>query len=443
MEEIALINPNVTKPAISPLGLEYIAESCRQQGVEVSIVDLCFVDDPLVTVQERLSCMKPELVGISLRNTDNCYLLSAHSFIPELTEIIRAVRDVTSAPIVLGGAGFSVVPTAVMRAVDADYGVRGDGEQALPQLLQALRGNARLQDIPGLVWYEGDQICANHPAWLPLAEQSGLARDSVDNSLYFRRGGQLGLETKRGCNRRCIYCADPLSKGRKLRTRAPTAVADEIETLLEQDCNVFHICDSEFNIPEDHARAVCEEIITRRLGGKICWYAYLAPQPFSRRLAELMRNAGCCGIDFGADSGNQEMLARLGRDFSPQHVIQAVQWCREYDMAVIETAHSARDSIALAKTANPSCAGIALGVRVYPGSELADDVATQGTMDRNPALWGETTANQDLLKPVFYLSPQLGTPRQAASFLEETIGGDKRFFFGGSGDAGDYDYDDK
>ncbi len=107
-----------------------------------------------------------------------------------------------------------------------------------------------------------------------------------------------------------------------------------------------------------------------------------------------------------------------------------------------ETAHSARDSIALAKTSNPSYAGITLGVRVYPGSELADDVATQCTMDRNPALWGETTANQDLLKPVFYLSPQLGTPRQAASFLEETIGGDKRFFFGGSGDAGDYDYDD-
>ena len=45
----------MTKPAISPLGLEYLTEACRQQNVEVEVVDLCFEDDPLVALQQRLA----------------------------------------------------------------------------------------------------------------------------------------------------------------------------------------------------------------------------------------------------------------------------------------------------------------------------------------------------------------------------------------------------
>jgi len=440
----------VTKPAISPLGLEYLTEACCQQNIEVEVVDLCFEDDPLAALQQRLAAAAPKLVGISVRNTDNCYLLSAHSFIPHLAEVVAATRRATSAPIVLGGAGFSVAPAAVMQATGVDYGVQGDGEQALPRLLQAIGGKAQVEDIPGLLWRADGGIRTNIPAWPSLADQPSLRRDTVDNPLYFQRGGQLGLETKRGCNRHCIYCADPFSKGCRLRTRSPAAVADEVENLLDQGCDVYHICDSEFNIPEQHARAVCEELISRRLGEKIRWYAYLAPAPFSRELAKLMRRAGCQGIDFGADSGNDQMLARLGRDFSAEQILQAVKWCREYDIAVMldlliggpgESQHSANESVAMAKAAKPSCVGISLGVRIYPGTRLAAHVAAQGPMAHNPALWGETADNEQLLAPVFYLSPQLGSPQQADSFLEEVIDGDQRFFFGGSGDEDDYDYD--
>ncbi len=94
------------------------------------------------------------------------------------------------------------------------------------------------------------------------------------------------------------------------------------------------------------------------------------------------------------------------------------------------------------KAAEPLCVGISLGVRIYPGTRLAAHVAAQGPMAHNPALWGKTADNEQLLAPVFYLSPQLGSPQQAAGFLEEAIAVDQRFFFGGSGDESDYDYDD-
>lgn len=96
----------------------------------------------------------------------------------------------------------------------------------------------------------------------------------------------------------------------------------------------------------------------------------------------------------------------------------------------------------MARACDPSCVGISLGVRIYPGTGMAALIARQGPMDQNPALWGHTADNESLLEPVFYLSPELGSPEEAAAFLADVIEGDRRFFFGGSGDDADYDYDD-
>lgn len=451
MAEVVLINANTTKPAVAPLGLEYIAEACQDRGIEVNVIDLCFADNPTKSVTERLSAAAPQLIGISLRNADDSYMLSSHSFIPQLARLIETIRGVVATPIVLGGAGFSVAPAAIMKRVEADHGVVGDGEQVLPRLLDALQGQIEFCDVPGLLWRAGDEIHSNKPAWPSINGKPGLRRDSVDIQVYFRRGGQVGLETKRGCDRRCIYCADPLSKGRRLRVREPAAVADEITNLLDQDCNVYHLCDSEFNVPEAHARAVCEELIRRRLNENIQWYAYLAPHPFSEELADLMQRAGCAGIDFGADSGNDRMLHRLGREFSCKDIYEAVRICRDRDIPVMldlligapgETQQTASETIAAAKSANPSCVGISLGVRVYTGTRLAKILAASGPLSDNAAIWGRTTADEQLLEPVFYLAPDLGSPQEAAGLVSKMIGGDERFFFGGTGDDSDYSYDD-
>lgn len=172
----------------------------------------------------------------------------------------------------------------------------------------------------------GGRIAANPPAAADLGELSCLARrDLVDNRRYFAEGGQAGLETKRGCDRRCIYCADPLAKGRKLRLRPKAHIIQEITNLLAQGIDCFHLCDAEFNIPEEHAREVCRGIVRAGLGERIRWYTYASPRPFSPELALLMRRAGCAGINFGVDSAHPGVLQSLGRDFGPEEIAAAVR----------------------------------------------------------------------------------------------------------------------
>ena len=254
------------------------------------------------------------------------------------------------------------------------------------------------------------------------------------------------IETKRGCPKKCIYCADPLGKGSKLRLRSPSSVADEIEALLGMGIDHIHICDSEFNYPYEHARSVCREIIDRGLGLRVRWYAYCSPAPFDEELARLFLQAGCAGVNFGVDSANDGILKTLGRDFTAEDVARTAEICRRsglvfmYDLLLGgpgETRDSLRETIEAMKRMSPHRVGASLGVRIYPETALAKKVLREGHIERNPNIHGERDSS--FLAPVFYLSAELG--EDASQYLEGLIGGDKRFMFmsGGSSNS-NYNY---
>ncbi len=261
------------------------------------------------------------------------------------------------------------------------------------------------------------------------------ARRWIDNAACFRRGGQGAVETKRGCPRRCLYCADPIAKGPAARLRDPDEVADEVEALARQGVDVLHLADGEFNLPADHARAVCEALIARRLGEGVRWYAYLAVTPFDADLARAMRRAGCVGIDFTGDSASDAMLAAYRHPHRRDDLARAVRLCRENRIAVMvdlllggpgETPETVRETIEFLKAAGPDCVGAALGVRVYPGTPMAGWLARQGPPETKPGLRRRYDGPVDALRPTFYIAPALG--ERPAALVRDLVGGDPRFF---------------
>ena len=244
------------------------------------------------------------------------------------------------------------------------------------------------------------------------------------------------IETKRGCNKGCIYCADPLIKGKTLRLRSPKSVVDEIESLLRAGIDYFHFCDSEFNLPSVHAEEVCLEIIRRGLGNKVRWYTYASPVPFTEEMAILFQRAGCRGINFGVDSGSDRMLRSLGRDFSVEDLSHTAYLCHRqglvfmYDLLLGgpgETKETLRQTIELMKELSPSRIGATLGVRIFPGTGLASMVRAMGPLYQNPNLQGNVSGNEQFFAPIFYLSSALGA--DAPQYLADLIAGDERFFF--------------
>ncbi len=424
---LTLINTNTMQPAIAPVGLDYIAGSAKKAGLDVDIVDLCLVDDPDEALRSYFAGHNPDLIGLSFRNVDDCFWPSCQWFVPRLADTVKSIRGLTKAPIVVGGVGFSIFAKQIVEYTGADFGVIGDGEQTIISLYRDLKNN---KTVPAC----RDSILdgrANQPEQLSLP----TARDNIDNVTYFNFGGQIGIETKRGCNRNCIYCADRLSKGTTNRTRSPTEVADEAENLLAQGIDVLHICDSEFNVPGRHALAVCEEFIRRRLGGRLKWYTYMAVVPFDAGLASAMRKAGCVGIDFTGDSASPLMLETYRQLHTPENLTSAVRLCKENGIKVMidlliggpgETPETAKQTIDFIKQINPDCAGAPLGVRIYPGTEMVNVMAKEGPPETNPNIRRKYAGSVDLFRPTFYISRLLG--ERPARLIKDLIAGDERFF---------------
>ncbi|MHC4215038.1 MAG: B12-binding domain-containing radical SAM protein [Planctomycetota bacterium] len=431
---ITLINTNRMEPLIGPIGLDYVATSARTAGIDVEILDLALVDEPDRIMKEYFASKEPILVGLTFRNVDDCFWPSANWFVPKLKATIAAIRNMTEAHIVLGGVGFSIFAKQIVEYTGADFGIKGDGEQAITLLAKELQTTKKFIAIPGLIWKENGIIKSNSPAWL-LKISLPTSRDAIDNPSYFRLGGQAGLETKRGCDRNCIYCADPLAKGTKLRLRAPSEVADEAQSLLNQGIDVLHLCDSEFNIPRRHALDVCNEFINRSLGDKLSWYAYLSVVPFDAELATAMARAGCVGINFTADSVNAFMLDTYKKKHTKNELAKVVKLCRDRKIDVMmdllfggpgETEQTLTETIDFIKRIDPDCAGAALGIRIYPDTPMQHIAAMEYETGNTSNIHRKYDGPIDVFKPTYYISEKLGP--KPAKLVKDIIDGDKRFF---------------
>lgn len=448
---ILLVNTNFMKPAVAPIGLDYVSDILIESGHDLRLLDLCWSSDIEGDTAAALNGYEPDLIGVTVRNTDDCYFSGGAFFLPEIKNVVDQIRKRSDAPIVMGGVGYSVFPVPVMEFCGADYGVAGEGELGFKMLADALTGKMPIDQVPNLLHRNSGRIVQNPMRHIDLAsELPPRKRSLIDNARYFREGGQAGIETKRGCDMPCIYCADPVSKGRHVRLRPPKMVVNEIKALYAQGIDHLHTCDCEFNIPLEHAKDVCREIINAGMGDKIRWYAYCSPAPFDAEAAELFKWAGCAGIDFGADSSDPAMLKRLGRHYSPDDLARTAVLCHQNKIAFMydlllggpgDTRESITRTIEFMRKIDADCVGVSMGVRIYDGTAMADWVRSQGDIALNPDVYGAKTDNGSLLRPVFYISPEIG--EGIVRYLYELVGDDPRFFLPSNEEVeSNYNYND-
>jgi len=310
--------------------------------------------------------------------------------------------------------------------------------------IQIEENSYRLAWYVPIYWREG-KIVSSLRADVDLTSLPVPRRHLFDNKKYEELGAMVGIETKRGCSQHCIFCADPVAKGSTIRLRPPVIVVEEFQDLLAQGVTWLHLCDSEFNLPIRHAKEICQAMIEAGLGDRLRWYCYCSPTPFDGELANLMKHAGCCGINFGVDSLCDEQLLRLGRSHSTGDVQQLVSILKEtglnymFDLLIGgpgETKETVRATIDKVRELNVALAGIAAGVRVYPETPLGRAIAS-GFDSEGLHPEGECTL-QELL---FYLSPHLG--RDVSALICDLVAGDPRILFLGSpADEGSYNYAD-
>jgi radical SAM superfamily enzyme YgiQ (UPF0313 family) len=255
--KILFISANTLKMPypVYPVGLDYVVGSLDSHYLS-KIIDLNeFTNlDELGKVIEEFA---PDFIGISIRNIDNTDTTNCRAFLEEYKNLVTAVRKRSQAKIILGGSGFTIFPVEFMQALDADYGIVGEGEK-LPSLLQALEKKIDVRNLPGVVVKETDTIVYS-PYEFEI--KRSFNPDSSHTKFYLSKGGMLNLQTKRGCPFRCVYCTYPHIVGSRMRLFPPREIAQKARELQDAGAKYIFITDSAFNASYEHSREVAKAFI--------------------------------------------------------------------------------------------------------------------------------------------------------------------------------------
>ncbi|WP_394841511.1 cobalamin-dependent protein [Pendulispora brunnea] len=330
-------NREVIPSPVVPVGVLALAGAVRDAH-EVRVLDLCFEPDFLGAIEKTIGDFDPELVALGLRNLHtNAYDVGGRKgLIQNYANMAAAVRRATRAPLVLGGAGFSLRPKHLMERLGADYGIVGEAERAFRQLTDMV---ARGETPPTIL--HGENVIHSDVFPMQRLRRSAtivsdldmlppVARDLADPRHYEWEGTE-NIQTKRGCAFGCTYCDYPDLEGRKVRVRNPKTVAEEVLARAQVPGVKFvFFVDSVFNVPPKAALELCNELIAR--DNPLPWTCYATPAAFSPELVEAMVRARCYGVEIGTDAGTERILKALKKPFGLKDVLRTRELCEEYGL---------------------------------------------------------------------------------------------------------------
>jgi radical SAM superfamily enzyme YgiQ (UPF0313 family) len=386
-----------------PLGLDLVAGATRRAGHEVAVVDSLREPDPVLAIERSIASFHPEVIGVSIRNIDNQDREAPRFLLEQVRPLIAACRAASHAPIVLGGAGFSIFPDAVLRYLDADLGVRGDGETVFPELIRRIEAGEDPSSTPGV--HVAGQTGATEPSF--SEELSGMPQwDELLETVADPAAPDLWVpvQARRGCPNDCSYCSTALIQGRRVRARPAGEVADHVARLAAAGYRRAYFVDNSFNIPEPYALELCRALRWR--GPGLEWRCIVYSQHLGEELAAAMADAGCVEVSLGFESGSPAVLREMNKRFTPRDVREVSDRLASHGIRRIgflllggpgETRETVEESLAFASSLHLDTLRITVGIRIYPATPLARRAIEESIV----------RPDNDLLLPTFYLAPGL------------------------------------
>jgi radical SAM superfamily enzyme YgiQ (UPF0313 family) len=371
-----------------------------------------------------LADFRPAVVGISIRNIDNVDVDRVQSFTGEIAGLVEVIRRNSPVMIVLGGSGFTILPGEFMAALDADYGVIGEGER-LPLLLAALERGEAVSAIPGIVTRTGP-VVPPQPMAFPLGR--GLFTPPSYASYYLERGGMLNLQTKRGCLFRCIYCTYPHIEGRRFRFLPPAEVGRTARMLQDGGAKYLYITDATFNGSYEHSREVA--LAFQKAGVSIPWGGFFIPTRPPPDYYRILADAGLRHVEFGTEALSDLVLGLYQKPFVKEDVFLSHRSARDAALHVAhyllfggpgENEDTIKETITSSSQLEKTVFFVYNGMRIYPHTHLHALSVREGQLD--PAV--------NLLTPSFYWSPDLSRVRGMA-VINEYAAGHQNWVVGGS-----------
>jgi radical SAM superfamily enzyme YgiQ (UPF0313 family) len=314
----------------------------------------------------------PSVVGISAKSQNFASARLVARFSKEINDKIT---------VIVGGPHSSMVGRDIFKYPDIDVSVKGEGEDTIVELLQAIERQDGLDNIRGIIYRKNGRVIEN------MAREFIEDLDSLsfphENALEVLKDYEQYPKTAfknifaiRGCPYQCFFCGSHKIWSRRPRFRSPDSVIKEIKGLLEMGLKLVNFDDDTFGINKKYINDLCNALIEHCPGVK--WSCELPARLVDKQIISLMKKAGCYSILIGVESGNNGILKAMRKNTTVEEVFKACEIINKYGIKLqasfmvgfpYETEETLNDTAAVMKKIK--CETLIYSIfNPYPGTEI-------------------------------------------------------------------------
>lgn len=299
--------------SIPGMGVLMLAAVARARGYRVHLVDAKQVGTSVEDACRAVLALQPDYLGLSATTISVC----------NAARIAAQVKAQAPGVVtIVGGPHVSAIPERTLEVFPAfDYGIAGEGEVSLFELLECLEHGRPVDRVAGAVYRDGGRPRANPrapyiddldalpmPAWDLLPDFPHRFRPSI---LSHPQTPVASLITSRGCPFSCTFC-DRSTSGRRGRMHSVEGVVRLCRHLVDRGVKHILFMDDLFTVRKQRVIDLCHALLDE--GVRFTWSCNSHPNLLDLATMQLMRRAGCWQIAYGIESGSQRILDVVKRE---------------------------------------------------------------------------------------------------------------------------------
>jgi radical SAM superfamily enzyme YgiQ (UPF0313 family) len=382
-----------------PLGYAYLAGYLQEKGEPIEVLFRPSNRSERKEFVENIIRKKPVIVALG-------------GLFPELEEIREWIELFSlvqrNFPIVIGGQMVSPTPELAMEKAKADFGVIGEGEIVLHELVLALRTHSDISKIGGLIIrtdtgflktgagkiIEDLSLLPKIPfdlfpqeEWLPIGE---WYCQNIPQAHWYYSDRVIPVHGGRGCPYRCNFCYHHS----KPRFRPiPDMIAEAKDALILYRGNYLYFGDDLVISTPERAKQLVEELSKNKL--EVSYHISTRFDILSKlddNLLTQIKKSGCRAMGIGVESGSDRILKIIGKNCTSADIIAQLK--RLKDVGIIptlsimigqytETKEDVEQSIKLMQTVvreNPHINFAFTITTPFPGSRLYELIFKKGLL---------------------------------------------------------------
>jgi len=345
---------------------------------------------------DEIDDFRPDLVGVT------CLFSVTNN---SLVAVCKTLRQLTEAPIAIGGVHVTHDVDEIMKQTGADYAFLNESEKAFIDFLESGRKTQMITKTE-------KHLEKNMPDHLDIIPPFEMM-DVENHSKYGTLGSWYGFRyedtriatclSNRGCRAHCSFCNVRSFNGEGVRQRTVESVLDELQIL--KDRGVGHIIwlDDDLLMREERAIALFNGMVKRNLN--MTWDATNGVIAASLKddVVRAASESGCIGLALGIESGNADILRSIKKPGTPRIFRRASEVLRNYPeinvraLLIIgfpnETLGQILDTINLCEEMNLDWHNLAI-LQPWKNTPIYDAMVDQGLLGEEGKLKGDESPYQ-------------------------------------------------